>query len=114
MARTELSSQDIVRAGLQASYTAVIADGHKFLNGGREIIHIINSNASTIVLTIMTPMTVDSLDVAERTISIPTTEERFVGPFQSNVYNQPADRMVYIDYDIQASVTVAILTLPPI
>ena len=109
MARTPITSQDIVRAGLQASYTAAIADGHKFLNGGREMIHIVNGNASTIVLTILTPMTVDTLDVAERTISIPTGEERFVGPFQSN-----ADRMVYIDYDIQPTVTVAILTLPPI
>ena len=111
MARTELSLQNVDRDGLEATYTALIADGHKFTNNGEEMfIHVVNG-ATGFTLTILTPQTVDGLSVADRTISIGANEEHFVGPFPVGNYNQ-SDGMVYVDYRDVADGTIAALKLP--
>lgn len=112
MARTDLTVQDIVRTGLQATYTAAIADGHMFANDGKQtFIQVINNDAASKTITIQTPATVDSLAVTDRTVAVPAGEERFIGPFPKGTYNQ-SDGKVYIDYSAVTSVTVAVLKVP--
>ena len=110
MARTALTVQDIVRAGLSPSYTAAIADGHSFANNGRVFAHIKNGDAAEKTITIQTPGTVDGLAVADRTVTIPASEERMIGPFAPAQYNQ-GNGTVYLDYSAVTSVTVAAIRM---
>ena len=113
MARTELTVQNIVRAGVSASYTAAIADNHKFTNNGRMFAHVKNGSGGAIVVTIQTPGTVDGLAIADRTVSIPaTTGDVMIGPFPPGQYNQ-SDGMVYIDYASTTSMTIGVFQLGP-
>lgn len=110
MARTELTIQTISRAGLEATTTAAIADGHKFKNDGRlTLLHVING-ATDVIVTIQTAATVDGKAVADDTVTCTASEERFIGPFPAEIYNQ-TDGMVYIDYDDVSNVTVSVLRL---
>lgn len=115
MARALLANQKVLSAGLNATYTAATVDGHAFDNAGEDvIIHIKNDGAGAVVLTVQTPMTQDGLDVAERTVSVPASEDRFVGPFRRNVYSKVDSTLnipvaVWIDTDTQTSVTYAAL-----
>lgn len=115
MARTQLSVQKILSSGLNATYTAATVDGEAFNNAGEDvIIHIKNGGAGAVQLTVQTPMQQDGLDVAERTVSVPAGEDRFVGPFQRSIYSKvdatlEIPHAVWIDTDTQTSVTLAIL-----
>ena len=112
MARTTLAAQSISRAGLTHTFSAADQpNGNEFLNvDERAFLYVKNANAGTIVVTIGTPNTVDDLAIADRTISIATGVNKLIGPFPKQHYNQ-TDGMVYIDYDIGASVTVAVIRL---
>ena len=63
MARTELTIQEIARAGLEPSYSNAAADGNNFENTGREFVHVKNGSGSAVTVTIQTPGTVDGLAV---------------------------------------------------
>jgi hypothetical protein len=107
MARTALSVQSIVRAGLSPTYTAANVDGHSVANEGKQtFIHVKNGGASPITVTIPTPGSVDGLAVADRTVNVPAGEERMIGPFPAAFYNQ-ADGTVHVDFSAVTSVTLA-------
>ena len=107
MPRTVLTVATTVRAGLEATYvSADQANGMEFDNSGEYVIlHIINGNGGTIVVTIPTPVTVDGLSVTDRTISMTTTKEFFIGPFKNSHYGNTNANLVYVDFDIGTSVT---------
>jgi hypothetical protein len=104
-----IAVQSIVRAGLQASYT-VLATAHNdsFTNDGkRTFIHVVNGATAT-TLTVVTPATVDGLAVADRTVSIGSNEEHFVGPFPKDSYGSS----VTIQFSDTSDGTVAALKVP--
>lgn len=114
MARTLIAVQDSVITGLEATYTAAIADGHYFANTGKEVIHVKNGDAADKTITIQTPATVEGLAIAENAVVVTAGEERFIGPFKTSVFNQQSDRPnVYIDYSATTSVTLAIIRITP-
>lgn len=104
-----ISVQNIVRAGLQASYTAVAtAHNGTFVNDGqRTFLHVVNG-ATAMTLTIVTPATSDGLAVADRTVSIGSSEEHFVGPFPVKTYGTT----VTIQFSDTTNGTVAVLKVP--
>jgi len=108
MARTAINYQQVLRAGLTEALAAANADGHKFSNDGRIILHVVNGGASPITVTIQTPGTVDDLAVSDRTVTISDESEKFIGPFPPGIYNQ-SDGMVYVDFSSVTSVTVSAL-----
>jgi len=110
MARTTMSHQQIVRTGLEQTYEAAQVDGNKFSNDGRMFLHVKNGAASPITVTIQTPGTVDGLAVAEQIVTVTNAEERMIGPFPPNIYNQ-SDGMVYVDYSSVTTITAAVLRL---
>lgn len=115
MARTAVTVQSIVATGVGPTYTAAIADGHKFTNDGRVFIHVKNGSGGPIDTTIVTPRVVSGLAVADQVVTIPATGERMIGPFDPGNYNQPsgADQgMVYVDYATTTSMTIGIFKLP--
>lgn len=112
MARTALTVEDGLAAGLNATYNAAHADGNMFDNNGHVIFHVKNENAAALAVTVQTPFQQDGLDLAEGGGSVPASEERFFGPFSPQSYNQKSGTdigKVYIDTDIQASVTIAVI-----
>jgi hypothetical protein len=110
MARTAINYQQIARTGLETAYSAAVADGGKFSNDGRMFLHVKNGAGAPINVTIQTPGTVDGLAVAEQVVAVTNAEERMIGPFPPNIYNQ-TDGMVYVDYSAVTDVTVALLRL---
>lgn len=103
-----LTAQQIVRAGLEATYAAAAAGGDEFVNDGARFVHVKNDDASAKVVTLETQATVDGLAVTDRTVSVPAGEDRFIGPFPTGTYND-ADNKLQITYDDVTSVTIAVL-----
>ncbi len=117
MARTAIIVQDIVAtaAALEPTYEAAFVDGHKFTNTDRHFLHVKNGGGGATVCTVQTPKTVDGLAVAELIVSIAAGEERMIGPFPPGTYNQPSGAdagMVYVDFDVLTTVTLAAIKLP--
>lgn len=114
MARTTITPTPLTPLGTAATYEPANVDGNMFANRGIELLHIDNASGSPIIVTIPTPQTVnpESLAVADVTINIPAGTDAFAGPFAVRTYNQKtgADKgKIYVDYDLTASVTVAVL-----
>jgi hypothetical protein len=115
MARSELTVQKVLSSGLNVTYTAATVDGEAFNNASEDVIvHIKNGGGGACVLTVQTPAQQDGLDVAERTVSVPAGEDRFVGPFRRSIYGRldsvlEIPHAVWIDTDVQTSVTLAVL-----
>lgn len=110
MARTVLTKQAIVQAGLTPSLAAANVDGHYFEGSGTVYLEVKNASAGAIDVTVQTPATVAGLAVAELVVSIPaTTGQKKIGPFMPRAFNRPAGGsdagLVYVDFSAVASVT---------
>ncbi len=115
MARTQLTVEQTASAGLNATYTGATVDGEAFDNASEDVIlHVVNGGGGACIVTIQTPMQQDGLDVAEQTVTVPAGEDRFIGPFRRAIYGKVDSALsiphaVWIDTDVQASVTIAVL-----
>lgn len=103
-----LSTQNIIRGGLQASYTAVAAS-HTYTNDTdyRTFFHIVNG-ATPMTVTIVTSQTVDGLAVSDRTVSVGASEEHFIGPFGTTAYGST----VTVQFSDTTDGTMAVLRVP--
>ena len=109
MAREALTAQELSCAGVTPSYTAAVADGHSIAGDGRTFLHVKNAGASSVTVTVQTPLTVDGLGVSDQTVTLAaTTGDKMIGPFTPATFEQ-ADGSVYIDYSAISGVTVAAL-----
>src|SRR4051812_23213643 len=99
MPRTDLTVQQVSRIPLTPSYTAANGSGGNSIpNNDGQIMLIVKTVGTGCTLTIPTPGTVDGLAIADKSYVIGTNQERHIGPFPPNVYNQ-ADNGVYLDFD---------------
>lgn len=111
MARTELTTERIDRAGLVATYTAAITDGHSVRWGERVFVHIRNTDTASKTITVPTPQTISGLDVSEHTVEIAAGDEAFIGPFLDRTTFEQDDGTVWIDYSDTTSVDIAALQI---
>lgn len=119
MARTELSLQTTVRTGLNPSYAGATADGEGIDNTSQRVmLHVKNAGGGAVVVTLDTPGTVDGLAIPSLAVTVPAGEERFIGPFPRNVYNQDDSagdtglaEAVFIDTDTQTGITLGAFLL---
>lgn len=115
MARTELTVQKVLPSGLNASYSAANVDGEAFNNASEDVVlHVKNGSGGGLTVTIQTPLQKDGLDVAERQVSVPAGEDRFIGPFRREVYAKldatlNIQQAVWVDTSTQTSITLAAL-----
>lgn len=112
MARTALSAQATSTAGLKPTYAAANVDGHMFTPEAGRVLVVKNGGGSSITVTVQAEVTRDGLALPDRTVTIPASEERLIGPFAPDVYRQKsgADKgKVYVDFSTVTSVTVALL-----
>lgn len=99
-----LTVQNVVRAGLEATYAAAAAGGDSFPNDGKDTFaHVKNGSGGSIDVTIETPGTVDGLAIADRVVAVPAGEERMIGPFPTATYSNS----VGLTYSGVTSLTVA-------
>ena len=115
MARATLTPLVSDRDGVSvadAAMTAAVADGHSFVNDGRTVLLIQNTNGATRTITVQTPGTVDGLAVADLTITVAATTGRLMtATFPKSVYNQNGG-VVYLDYSATAGLLVAAVKIP--
>lgn len=111
MPRVTLTAQPIVLAGLEPVYVAAEVDGNAFLNTGaaKKFVHVKNGAVACNV-TFVTVTNIIGLDLPDMVILVPATEERMIGPFHENVFNQ-SNGLVHINYDDVTNVTVAVLSI---
>lgn len=101
--------------GLDLAGVAANAGGDSFVNTGQEVVVIKNGGGSPITLTIVTPVTVDGLAVADLTATIAAGATRMVGPFPPAWYNDTGlnGGNVSLTYSAVTSVTVAVTKVTP-
>lgn len=99
MARTNVAPNVITTAGVAPTQTVGIADGHEFVNTGKQIVRVINADAVSRDITFVTGGTASGEPIADRTVSVPAGAVRYVGPFPTGAWN-PGDKKVDIDYEV--------------
>lgn len=109
MARTALTVQQISRGTpLSPTYTAVDQpNGNQFVNDGRINIHVKNGGGGSLTVTMKRNYNVDGAAVPDLTATVPAGQERKIGPFPTDLFNQ-ADGNVYLDWSTGTSVTVSV------
>jgi len=112
MARLTIAAQTLTQ-GLSPTYSAIVAaDDAQFVFDPDAFLHIRNTTAGTLVLTIPTNQSVDGdLTVPSRTISVAATPgAKFSKKFPKETYRQ-SDGYVYLNTAADG-VEVAVLKLP--
>ena len=109
MADVDLTVQDISRAGIVATYMDSLdpVDDFFFSNNERVFVHIKNGSTAS-VMTIESVQVIDGLAVADRSINLAASVDRFIGPFPAGVYNN-ADRKVHLEFTTPDTVEIAVL-----
>ena len=105
-----LTVQNITKSGDEPNHTAAAGGGDEYANNGQTMLSLINGSGGAIVATFVTQATTDGLAVADRTVSIPAGETRWVVDLDPNVYNVPATGRVQVTYDGVSSLTVGAFT----
>lgn len=108
MARTAITPQAITVTGTAVTYEAANVAGNSVRMGPARAIHVKNGDGSGITVTMQTPGSVAGLAIAERTVTIPATSERFI---RLDDVLRRDDDFAYVDYSAITSVTVAALDL---
>ncbi|MCK5643458.1 MAG: hypothetical protein KAJ19_21790 [Gammaproteobacteria bacterium] len=109
-----LTAQEIVEAGLEATYDAATGGGDDFLNSGREMIHVKNGSGSEITVTVTAQKTTlakggyGTLTKSNSVVAITAAEDRFIGPFPITAFNDPNGK-AQITYSDVTSLTLAVI-----
>ena len=120
MARTVLTVQDIVRTALTPNFVAGDAtNNHSFDNTGHNVFIYAKTTGTAVVLTVVTPNTVDGLSISDLDVTLPATGERIIGPFPKALYDTidtdpdpDIDPAIFIDLDVDTGLTLAVFRLP--
>ena len=110
MARVALVVGQAVRTGLDLPSVSAEVDGNSFNNTGQEIL-IVQTQATPIVVTVLTPRGPDGQAVTNRTVAVAASKEIYIGPFPPEIYNQRGSLgdIVHVDYDVVTDATVQVL-----
>ena len=90
-----------------ASYTALAVEGLQVINDGNTFVHIVNGGASTCVVTLDTPQpcSYGSTTLHDETISIPSGDDYFIGPFRRDRFNASETGYVTMTIDQADTIT---------
>lgn len=114
MARTDLPVTLTTRAGhnlASALPTPATVDGHSFLNNGRRMVRVKNTNAAPQTVTVQIPGEVEGQPLTDRPYTIPATTGDVLIPPLPAIYNQ-ANGRVYLDYSDPTGLSVDVIELP--
>jgi hypothetical protein len=105
MATLSVESVDV--DGLDPTMNSCAAGGDEFVNDGQVWVEIDNQDASDTDVTFVTDKTVQDLAVADKVVTVPTTERRLIGPFSTDLFND-SDNKVQITYEKVTSLTIGL------
>jgi hypothetical protein len=111
VARTLITPQSVLAAGLAPTYEPANAAGNSYRLVAGQVLHVKNADAAAHTVTINTPITVEGLTVTNRTVTVAAGAAQFIGLGSSTAHRQ-ADGTARVDYDAVTNVTVAVLTVP--
>ena len=113
MADITLAVQEPSRAGLEAVYTGGLTttDRYLFPNNGRTILHFKKGASGDAVLSVVSPLTVDGLAVADLAVTVLENTERFIGAFPPGTFSDPNQSAAFTLAGID-NLSVAVLRLP--
>lgn len=114
MSRVLLARQLLSDTGLSAAYSPAADEGHKVENDGRVFLHVLNYSENDITVTVLSGYVRAGLKLADRVVEVGAGEEKFIGPFATDIYNQTdgGAGQIYVDYSEVEGVTVAALLFP--
>lgn len=111
MARTNVATQKITRAGLAPVLTAPAGTGPTngdIIDSGAVAL-MVTAGATPTTVTVVSVPTVDGLDVEDLTVTVAADTTSLIGPFPSRTFGQPSDSAdagrVYVDYSSVATIT---------
>lgn len=109
MPRTVMTVQTVGRAGVDIGSGDVITSGNgaEVANDGKTVFRLENLTGGALNVTFVTPVTVLStpaLAVADQVFSVPATSERWIGPFPTSEFNDPANGL--LDIDVAGNITI--------
>ncbi len=114
----DLTIQNVVEAGLSATYAAADSGGDAALNvSGDVVLHVKNDDAASKTVTVTAQRSSQvvpdfgDMSKSDIVVSIPAGEDRFIGPFPKGAYNDGAGK-VQVTYSATTSVTIAALRVP--
>jgi|CryBogDrversion2_11_1035321.scaffolds.fasta_scaffold00026_17 hypothetical protein len=81
--------------------------GDSFPNTGYEYVYVKNASGSSVTVTLVYQSTVDGQTITNRTVSVPASAGRLIGPFPTTYYNDSNARM-NLTYSSATSVSVAV------
>ena len=87
----DLTTQKITRAGITPSAAAASGGGDKFVPDDDVFVSLANGSGSPITVTFVTQGNVDGEPIADRTVSVPASGSKFVGPFPKQIFANNAD-----------------------
>jgi hypothetical protein len=112
----ELSTQQILDTGLEASYDSAAAGGDTFVNDGseRQFLHVKNASvgsAREVTVAAETTSTTKpgfgTLTQDDIVVSVAASSEEFIGPFPLTAFGAEPE----ISYDSEADVTIAVVKI---
>ncbi|TDD37891.1 hypothetical protein E1287_07490 [Actinomadura sp. KC06] len=113
MARTALTPQPFVTAGLVPTPVTPDAEGVSFRNNGKMILKVINGSVSEITVTPKIAKTVEGVTPTSPGRTVAAGATKYLGPFDEENYRQLASTAVmYVDFSAVADVEVALLQHP--
>lgn len=110
MAATQLTVQQSVNSGLEATFSSANADGNYFINDGKTYIEIVNADASDHDIVIDSPAACNQGSTHDITVTVTAGERRHIGPFEKARFNDD-NGYVNVTYSAVTSVTVAAIKL---
>jgi hypothetical protein len=110
MARTAIVVESVTRSGLNPTQqNASVANGHELSNNdGLTVLRIDNGGGSPSVVSADIKQQVDGVDPPDKTLSVAAGAVRYFGPFNKDIYGE----IVWIDFDVDTSVTFECIRIP--
>jgi len=107
-----LTTQTILTEGYEPAYAAADVTGDTFIYSAGAFLHVKNGDASPRTVTVVSQYTAQpGISPDNIVVAIPAGEERMIGPFRREFFEDTATKNVEITYDAVTSVTVAVLSL---
>jgi hypothetical protein len=109
MARASVTTQSVVRTGLNPALTAPTVDGD-IIDAGNVFLWVKNDDDASITVTVQTPTTQDGLALADLTVTVGAAAQRLIGPLPPRSFSQASDAeigasRVLVDYSAVTDVT---------
>ncbi len=106
-----LGTQPISIAGTKPTYSAAGAGGDTLNTGDHVFLHVVNGNAASCVVTLVTPPTYGGLAVADEVVTILTGSFAFIGPLTDALFRDPTTGVAAVSYSVTSTVTVAVVAV---